>query len=215
LAMAEALEMQFSGQLNDKQMQYAQAIRENGNRLMAMINSILYYTGLMAGKIKLQREPCMLAELCAIAVHAVRDHATRKRQTVAFSVEPAGLAIMSDAAGIIQTIQRLLNNAIKFTPVDGRIGLEVRKDGNEDIVRMVVWDTGVGIAPEQYETIFQPFVQGDGSLTRQFEGVGLGLAYVRRMVELLGGTIIVESALGEGSRFTVTLPVLNVTADQM
>jgi signal transduction histidine kinase len=82
----------------------------------------------------------------------------------------------------------------------------VRWDAHAERVRLVVWDTGVGISAEQQAIIFQPFVQGDGGLTRRYGGVGLGLAYVQRMVALLGGAIGLESTPGEGSRFTVTLP---------
>jgi PAS domain S-box-containing protein len=205
LGMADALEMQFSGPLNERQVHYVQSIQQSGKRLLAMVNSLLRYTGLTAGKVIFKPERCRLTELCAMAVRAVRDQAEQKGQTIESSVDPAGIEIISDADGILEVIEQLLENAIKFTPDGGRIGVDVRWDANAEIVRLVVWDSGIGIVAEQQATIFQPFVQGDGSLTRRFGGVGLGLAYVQRMVELLGGTITVESALGEGSRFTITL----------
>lgn len=114
---------------------------------------------------------------------------------------------MSDADVIEQVLRQLLDNAVKFTPPGGQIGLEASASDGGAAVRLTVWDTGIGIAPEQQEQIFQPFVQGDSSLTRQHQGVGLGLALVRRSVELLGGAITLESELGQGSRFTVTLPL--------
>jgi len=215
LGMAEALEMPLSGPLSERQARYVQSIRQSGERLLSMINSILRYTDLMAGNVKIQQEPCRLAEFCAIGVRAVRGRAEQKGQTVVFSVDPVELAIISDADGITLMLQQLLNNAVKFTPIGGRIGLEVYRDPEEAAVHLVVWDTGIGIAAEQQMYIFQPFIQGDSSLARHFEGVGLGLAYVQRMIELLGGTITVESMLGEGSRFTVTLPVHNVTTDRI
>jgi len=206
LTMTEVLEMQSNGPLNERQARYVQSIHQSGERLLALVNSILRYTSLAAGNVKLQQESCVLAELCAIAVRAVRGRAEQKGQTVEFSGEPARLAIVSDAQGIIQVLQQLLDNAVKFTPAGGQIGLEVRGDAGGESVHLVMWDTGIGIAPEQQATIFRPFVQGDSSLARHYEGVGLGLAYVQRMVDLLGGTITLESALGKGSRFTITLP---------
>lgn len=207
LGMAEALEMPFSGPLNERQARYVQGIHQSGERLLSMVNSLLRYTGVMANTVTVQQEPYGLAELCAVAVRAVRDHATQKGQTITVSVEPEGLVITSDREGIIQMIQNLLDNAVKFTPAGGRIGLEVRRDCQEDTVHLVAWDTGIGMSAEEQATIFQPFVQGDGSVTRRYGGVGLGLAYVKRMAELLGGTIALSSAPGEGSCFTITLPI--------
>ncbi|MBK8049503.1 MAG: hypothetical protein IPK16_21730 [Anaerolineales bacterium] len=134
------------------------------------------YTSLMANNVTIQQERCILAELCAVGVHTVHEQATQKGQTLTFSVEPAGLEIISDPEGIIQIVQQLLDNAVKFTPEDGQIGLEVRKNGDDKTVRLVVWDTGIGLPTEQ-QRAFQPFVQGDGSLARKYGGVGLGLAY--------------------------------------
>ncbi|MBK8050696.1 MAG: hypothetical protein IPK16_28470 [Anaerolineales bacterium] len=127
-------------------------------------------------------------------------------QTIELTVEPDDLTIISDADGIIQMLQALLDNAVKFTPANGAVGLEVHADLQVGRVSLTVWDTGIGIAPEQQASIFEPFVQADGSLSRQYEGVGLGLAYVHRMVELLGGAITLTSVVGEGSRFRVELP---------
>jgi len=206
LGLAEVLELQTGGPLNERQARYVQGIHQSGERLLVMVNSILRYTGLMAGNVILQHEPCRLVELCAIGVRAVRGRVDQKGQTIVFSVEPIELTIVSDVSGITLLLQQLLENAVKFTPAGGRIGLEVGRDGAADTVHLVVWDTGIGITPEQQTYIFQPFIQGDSSLARHFEGVGLGLAYVQRMVDLLGGTISLESVPGEGSRFTVVLP---------
>ena len=100
----------------------------------------------------------------------------------------------------------LLNNSVKFTPEGGMIGLEVRGDAEHQMVRLTVWDTGIGISPQDLGRLFQPFVQLDGSLSRQYAGTGLGLALVYRMVEMHGGSVTVESEVGKGSRFTVSLP---------
>ena len=113
----------------------------------------------------------------------------------------------SDSNGITQVLHNLLDNAVKFTAQGGRIGLTACAAAGEETAQLVVWDTGIGIAPADQARIFQPFVQGDSSLARSYEGIGLGLAYAIRMVELLGGTLTVDSTRGQGSRFTVTLPV--------
>jgi CheY-like chemotaxis protein len=100
----------------------------------------------------------------------------------------------------------LLDNAVKFTPEDGMVGLEVRIDGAAYVVRFAVYDTGIGIAPADLGQLFQPFSQLDSALNRAYEGTGLGLALVRRLAELHGGTVTVESTPGQGSRFMITLP---------
>ena len=105
-----------------------------------------------------------------------------------------------------QILVNLLNNAVKFTPQGGALGLEMNNDPDTGMVRFIVWDTGIGIAEEDISRIFQPFVQLDPSLTRKYEGSGLGLALVRHLVEMHGGTVAVESVIGEGSRFTISLP---------
>ena len=206
LGMAEALEMQFAGPLNERQMRYVHAIYDSGNRLLSLVNRILNYTALLGGRVSVQVELCPLGELCAAALRPFREHAVKKGQTVALSIEPPALALYSDRAALIQVLENLLDNAVKFTPDGGRIGLEARRDDRQACVHLVVWDTGIGIAEEQRTTIFQPLVQADASLARRFQGIGLGLSLVQGLVELLGGTIAVASEPGKGSRFTVTLP---------
>jgi CheY-like chemotaxis protein len=102
----------------------------------------------------------------------------------------------------------LLSNAVKFTPVGGQVGLEVLADEAEETIHFTVWDTGVGIAADDMERLFEPFVQLDSRLSRRYEGTGLGLALVYRLVEMHGGSIVVESDVDQGSRFSVSLPWL-------
>ncbi len=100
----------------------------------------------------------------------------------------------------------LLSNAVKFTPDGGSIGLEVSGDTRQQAVNFTVWDTGIGISAEQMDKLFQPFVQLDSKLSRRYAGTGLGLTLVRRMAELHGGSVSLESQPGHGSRFTVSIP---------
>ena len=112
--------------------------------------------------------------------------------------------IIADKTKIKQVALNLLANAMKFTPDGGSVGITASRHGGE--VRVAVWDTGIGISPEDCGKLFQPFLQLDNTRTRKYEGTGLGLHLSRKFVELHGGRIWVESAPGKGSRFSFTLP---------
>ncbi len=206
LGIAETLELQITGPLNERQLRSVRSVRASGNRLLEIVNSILRYIAVAAGNITLQAQPCRLADLAGGAVQWVQPQAAAKSQQLSVEVDPSDPVIVSDADSIRQILQQLLDNAVKFTPHGGSIGLEVHCD-DDACVHLVVWDTGIGIVPEQHATIFRPFIQVEGGLARRYEGIGLGLAYVARAVEMLGGTVTVKSTPGEGSRFTVTLPM--------
>jgi signal transduction histidine kinase len=175
---------------------------------LSTVNSVLLYTDLLAGNVPLTRELCHLDGLCAAAVRALQPDAERKQQHITQEIIPADLEIESDVQGLINVIKALLANAIKFTPAAGRIHLSARAMAGDEAgaIQIAVTDTGIGMSEAQISKLFRPFVQGDQTLARRFEGLGLGLAYVQKMVELLGGTTAVESELGKGSRITVTLP---------
>ena len=124
---------------------------------------------------------------------------------------PPDLEIVSDARGVTNILRMLLDNAIKFTPAGGALGVEVAAvpagAGDKAWASLAVVDTGVGMSPEEIDGIFSAFMQSDLTLARRFDGLGLGLAYVREMAARLSGTVAVESEVGRGSRFTVTLPL--------
>jgi CheY-like chemotaxis protein len=123
-----------------------------------------------------------------------------------YTSSPALLTLTVDPVRLKQILVNLLSNAVKFTPVGGRIGLEVMGDAANEVVQFTVWDTGIGIAPEQQPRLFEPFVQIDSGLDRHYGGTGLGLTLVRKFAELHGGGVAVDSSPGVGSHFTVTLP---------
>jgi PAS domain S-box-containing protein len=206
LGMAELLGAEMRGPLNSGQARYVAAITESGRRLLDIVNNLLMYTQLMSGRTTLVRTPCGLADLCAAAVHATQPRAERKRHSITQKVQPASLTIESDPDRIVNLLKLLLDNAVKFTPDGGQITVEIGAGPADDTVQIVVTDTGIGMTPEEVVHLFRPFVQADGSLARRFEGMGIGLAIVYKVVELLGGAIGVESELGQGSRFIVTLP---------
>jgi len=205
LGVADALEQQVGGPLNARQMEQVQILQRSGKRLLEMINGILHYTKLLAGQTVLHRERVKLADVGVRCIRKIQVQADRKQLAVHCSVKPPDLEMESDAEGLAQLLHNLLDNAIKFTPAGGAVGLEMRRTEGSQI-EMVVWDTGIGIGAEQQARIFDAFMQVDGGLARHYEGVGLGLAYAQRMAALLGGECSVQSAPGQGSRFTVTLP---------
>lgn len=206
LGMAGALQDQTYGPLNEKQIKLACTIEESGQRLLQLINTILDLSESMAGKLKLQIEPVQVETVCRSSLQSIRRAAEGKKQHVSLKLDPAATTVQADGQRLKQILVSLLNNAIKFTPEGGEIGLEAVQSAESPAVQLVVWDTGIGIAQENMEQLFQPFVQLDSTLARRYGGTGLGLALVAWLVQLHGGQIRVESQVGQGSRFVVSLP---------
>ena len=206
LGLSEALQMKTYGDLNERQLRALKHIETSGRHLLELINDILDLSKIEAGKFDMQFEPCSLGDICQASLQLTRGMAHKKQQRVSFAIEPASLVIRADPRRLKQMLVNLLSNAIKFTPEGGSLGLEVRADGKAGVVAITVWDKGVGIAEENLKRLFKPFIQLDSSLARQHSGTGLGLSLVQRMAELHGGSVRVESAPGEGSRFTILLP---------
>jgi signal transduction histidine kinase/CheY-like chemotaxis protein len=206
LGLTEVLQTDLAGVLNPQQRHYAHTIEESGRHLLQLINDVLDIAKVQAGRVQLLLEPCDLPAQCQSAIRLVRQSALAKGQHLSVSITPPEIQCLADARRLKQILVNLLSNAVKFTPQGGRVGLEVEGDEATHTLRLVVWDTGVGIAAADLPRLFQPFMQVDSSLSRSFGGSGLGLVLVRRMAELHGGRVDVESTPGEGSRFTVVLP---------
>ena len=136
----------------------------------------------------------------------IKQSAFQKRLQFSISNTSNIEVIHGDDRRLKQMLVNLLSNAVKFTPAGGQVGLEVSREGDHAI-RFTVWDTGIGIPADQLNKLFKPFVQLDSSLSRQFSGTGLGLALVRNLAELHGGSVGVESEPGKGSRFHFILPI--------
>jgi PAS domain S-box-containing protein len=208
LGLSEALQEQVYGPLSERQVKTLLSIEESGRHLLELINDILDLAKIGAGKLELTIEPVALEPLCQACLRLVRQAAQKKQLKLAAAIDPAVVQLNGDARRLKQVLINLLSNAVKFTPEGGSIGLEVIGDRARQVAQLSVWDTGIGIPAEQIEQLFQPFVQLDSRLARQYEGTGLGLALVYRMVEMHGGSIEVQSMVGAGSRFTVSLPWL-------
>jgi PAS domain S-box-containing protein len=219
ITMAELLQEQIAGPLTARQITYVDAIHSSGMRLLATVNSIIGYTRLVAGDVAFEPQVCSLASVLDLAAHAPRRLAQAQQQSLTIAVDPPGLLIVSDEQALGEVVRRLLDNAVKFTPPGGSIGVEATPtrgagggvDGRTDAskeqgVQITVWDTGPGLDPATLLTLSRPFTQGDGSLSRPYEGIGMGLAHVQQLVPLLGGRIELAPNPSGGSRFTITLP---------
>jgi len=192
------------GELNDKQEQYVTIVLGSGRHLLSLINDILDLSKIEAGRMELELGEFDVPLAIDNAVTLVRDRAANHGLMLAIDVEPALGTFVGDERKLKQILLNLLSNAVKFTPDGGRVGVRaVRADG---AVEISVSDTGIGIAPEDQEAVFEEFRQVGTDVVRKREGTGLGLALTRKFVELHGGTIRVESELGKGSTFTFTLP---------
>jgi signal transduction histidine kinase len=206
LGVCETLKEQIDDHSRDGQLRALADIEENGRHLLSLINDILDLSKIEAGKIELGIGPVLVESVCHASLSAIKHEAGEKRLKVSVSLDRMAPAVAADALRLKQILVNLLSNAVKFTPEGGSIGLEVKGDAERGVAHFAVWDTGIGIAQEDVPRLFQPFVQLDSSLSRQYPGTGLGLVLVHRLVELHGGSVTVESEPGRGSRFTVSLP---------
>jgi signal transduction histidine kinase len=189
--------------LTEKQHRYAGNIMTSGQRLTALINDILELAKLEAGKMRLHPEPLHAAAACEHAAALIRPQAEKKNIDVNVVADANIPPAKQDAGKVHQILTNLLSNAVKFTPEGGRVTVKAACDGN-DLV-FTVSDTGVGIAPEEQDLIFEKFRQAANPMTREQGGTGLGLSIVRELAKLLGGDVSVHSELGRGSTFTVRI----------
>ncbi|MEI7635041.1 MAG: ATP-binding protein [bacterium] len=206
LGLSEALALEVYGPLNKKQINSLNSIRDSGQRLLALINDILDLSKIESGRAELEFEPVEIGELCRSCLRLISEPAQKKNLHASYNNLGAIKTIRADKRRIKQILLNLLDNAVKFTPEGGSIGLNVEGDSISGKASFIVWDTGIGIAREDFDRIFDPFLQLDSSLSRQYSGTGLGLALVKRTTEMHEGTVRIESEPGKGSRFTVELP---------
>lgn len=203
-------ELMLDTDLTEQQRHFAQKIDDSARSLLTVINDVLYFSKIEAGKLTLENVDFELHEVVENAVALVADPAHRKGLEVICSIAPeVPTRVRGDANRLLQVLGNLVGNAIKFTE-NGEVGVWVSMSdesrGNAAI-RFDVRDTGVGIPVERQDEIFRHFEQADGSTTRKYGGTGLGLAISRQLVELMGGQIGVESSPGKGSTFWCVLPL--------
>jgi two-component system, NtrC family, sensor kinase len=209
IGFSQVLREGMFGEINEKQGEYLDDVLSSANHLLALINDVLDLSKVEAGQVELQMAPFSLRDALEGGVVMVRERATTNGVEVVLSVNPGVDVVSGDERRIRQVIVNLLSNAVKFTPVGGEVDVRAMQANGE--VRVSVADTGGGIAAEDQERIFEEFQQTEEGLAQR-EGTGLGLALSKRLVELHGGRIWVDSELGKGSTFTFTLPVRGVLA---
>jgi len=199
-----------------KQKEYVAHINTSGKRLLTLINSLLDLSKIEAGMLEINEEADSASGVLDHIVNQIRSLAEKKNLELHVVKPEKEHAVYIDAGKLQQVWVNLIGNAIKFTPERGHIeaGFDIRGDDGETVLEGYVQDTGIGLDAADIERIFEPFVQAEGGLTREFGGTGLGLALVRRLLEMQGGAIRVKSTPGVGSRFIFTLPVRLVAAGE-
>jgi len=200
--------------LTPEQTTYAKAVKTSGDALLALIEELLDYSKIEAGKIDLESRPFALAALIEDITELLAPRAqARKLEIAAFIDDRLPAQVIGDAARLRQVLLNLAGNAIKFT-VTGGVALIVEPGIWPNEISFLVRDTGIGIAPEAQARIFREFEQADERIARSYGGTGLGLSISERIVKRMGGRITLESTLGEGSTFEVSIPlVANHNAD--
>ena len=230
LGLSESLLEEILGSLNEKQLKAIATVESSGEHLLSLINDILDLSKVSSGMMTLDIEAVSVKSLCDTSLVFINQQAFQKNVQIDSHIPPHINNINIDERRIKQVLINLLTNSVKFTPSGGKVSLLVAigigntwqgkaiipqrlQNTNSWMIVFQVVDTGIGIASKDLRLLFQPFVQVDSALNRQYEGTGLGLALVKQIVELHGGQVIAESEVGQGSRFTVALPYEITTSD--
>ena len=204
---AELLAIGLRGPLTEAQLADVQAIARNERHLLSLIEEVLTFAKIDAGRIRLDPEDVRVSAALASMSDLIAPQMEQKQ--LDYKLEPcdASLAVFADIERLQQIILNLLSNAVKFTPSGGRIVVTAAAHATDDnLVEIRVRDTGIGIPLDKRESIFEPFVQLDGGLTRSSQGTGLGLAISRDLARAMGGDLVVRGEQQEGAEFVLTLP---------
>jgi PAS domain S-box-containing protein len=229
IGFSEVLQDGLTGELSDQQRTFVGNIFSSGNHLLSLINDILDLSKVEAGKMMLDLESVQSTGLFGNSLSVLREKAAERHIQLGIDADAELGLVQVDARKVKQIVYNLLSNAVKFTPENGHVTLRTRRVPRSDVGRLSgtrssrgfplvesdfaefleigVTDSGIGISPAGLDQLFKPFSQIDSGLARKFEGTGLGLAMVKLLAELHGGTVAVESTVGDGSRFTVWLPL--------
>lgn len=206
LGFSSVLLEETFGSLNQKQKDYIDRIHNSGEHLLDLINDILDLSRIEADRLELEPQLIFLNDICENVISLLQERALHQGLKLEVDVEPGLEYMVADPRRLKQMLLNLLTNAVKFT-TQGAVGLKIYHCVNTEHIKFEVWDTGIGISGSDRQRIFSPFSQIDSSLSRKYQGTGLGLAITRKLAELHGGSIELESTPGQGSRFTISLPL--------
>ncbi|QRG07055.1 response regulator [Xanthobacter dioxanivorans] len=213
LILSHDLAENRSGNLDADQVEAATIIHASGSNLLRLINDILDLSKVEAGKMEVVREPVNVTAFAQRIERNFRRVAQERKLRFSVTVADAPPMVYTDAGKLEQILTNLVGNALKFT-VQGRVSVSFANGETADTFKVAVTDSGIGIPDDKQDAIFEAFEQVDASTRRQFGGTGLGLAITQRLAQLLGGVVAVESKLGQGSTFTLTLPVGEPPAEE-
>ena len=206
LILSQDLAENRTGNLDADQVEAASIIHSSGSNLLRLINDILDLSKVEAGKMEVVHEPVKVASVAQRLERNFRRLAQERKLRLAVSVADAPELVFTDPGKLDQILTNLVGNALKFT-MQGRVSVTFSKDEAGKILRVAVADSGIGIPEDKLDAIFEAFEQVDASTRRQFGGTGLGLAITQRLARLLGGSVTVDSTLGQGSTFTLEIPI--------
>ncbi len=206
LGFADVIHQQMLGSLeNPMYVNFAAEIKRSGELLLANVNDLLEMATIEAGQVGLEEALCDFRDVVVSCLRLVAKRAERGKLRVEPDIATELPPLLADPRALKQVLLHLLSNAIKFTPEGGRIGVSARVDSEGALVAEV-FDSGVGIPEDRLETVFQPFFQGESSLARRFEGIGLGLSIAKSLVERHGGKLEIRSLEGSGTSVVIHLP---------
>ena len=211
LGLSEGLQEDIYGELSSLQQSAIATIEQSGQHLLDLITEILDLAKIESGQLELKPVSTSVVKICQSSLTFVRQLADEKNIQIDLQIPIDDNPISIDELRVRQMLINLLNNAVKFTPNGGRVTLAVERDSARSIIQFKIIDTGIGIAQEDIPKLFQSFVQIDSSLSREYNGTGLGLALVKRLVEAQNGDIRVTSVPEQGSCFVINLPYVNAT----
>jgi two-component system sensor histidine kinase BarA len=215
IGYSEMLLEGIAGELNEEQREYVRTVMEKGDQLLVLITGILDISRMEAGQMKFEKAPFELDEVVGVALSTVAPNARRKKINLSCDLPVDLPKVIGDRDKVRQVVLNLLNNSIKFTPEGGTVAIRAEEGALSPNasqpgvmgIRVLVQDSGIGVAPEYHQRVFDPFFQVDNSSTREYGGTGLGLSIVKRFIEAHGGNVWLESREGGGATFYFTLPL--------
>jgi signal transduction histidine kinase len=203
LGYTDLMELGVAGTLTEKQQSNLERIRVSGKHLVGLIDDLLDFARIETARLSIDTRPAAVTDAVQMALTVVSPQAEVKSVALNVACDPAVL-YAGDPKRVEQILVNLIGNAVKFTPAGGHVDVACQSKGTRSII--TVADNGIGIPADRLEAIFEPFVQAESGYTRPHGGSGLGLSISKRLAEMMGGDIMVQSEEGVGSTFTVTLP---------